>query len=59
MQQSGVQVKFIWVSEDRRSDALEMLERIRMSGALAQQVNPWIEADEAVMPGAADHAATF
>ena len=59
MQQSGVQVKFIWVSEDRRSDALEMLERIRMSGALAQQVNPWIEADEAVMPGAADQAATF
>ena len=59
MQQSGVQVKFIWVSEDRRSDALEMLERIRMSGALAQQVNPWIEADEAVMPGAADQAVTF
>ncbi len=59
MQQSGVQVKFIWVSEDRRSDALEMLERIRMSGALAQQVNPWIEADEAAMPGAADQAATF
>lgn len=59
MQQSGVQVKFIWVREDRRSDALEMLERIRMSGALAQQVNPWIEADEAAMPGAADQAATF
>ncbi len=43
MQLSGVCVKFIWVSEDRRSESLEMLERIRMSGAIVEQLNPWSE----------------
>ena len=43
MQSGGVCVKFIWVSEDTRKESLEMLERIRMSGALVEKVNPWNE----------------
>ena len=53
MQNSGVQVKFIWVSESGRSEALEMLERIRMSGALVQQRRPLGEAE---VPAAAPDA---
>ena len=54
MQNSGVQVKFIWVSESGRSEALEMLERIRMSGALVQQLDPWAGEVPAAAPDAAD-----
>ena len=41
MQRSGMQVKFIWVAESPRSEALEMLERMKMDGVLVETMNPW------------------
>ena len=41
MQHSGMQVKFIWITESPRSEALEMLERMKMDGVLVETMNPW------------------
>lgn len=41
MQQSGITVKLVWVSDDAREDAMEMLERLRMTGIQAERLDPW------------------
>ena len=46
MQQRGIQVKLIWITDAPRDEALEMLERLKMSGAIVERVDPW--AGEAV-----------
>ena len=43
MQKSGIRTKFIWVTDDPREESLEMLERLKMSGALVECVDPWRE----------------
>ena len=49
MQRTGMQVKFIWITDAPRSEALEMLERMKMAGVCVDTVNPW--AEESVPPG--------
>ena len=41
MQQRGIQVKLIWVTDAPRDEALEMLERLKMSGAIVERMDPW------------------
>ena len=41
MQRSGMQVKFIWVTDAPRDEALEMLERMKMANVAVQTVDPW------------------
>ena len=41
MQRSGVQVKLIWVSEDPRDEAMELLERLKMDNVQVERVDPW------------------
>lgn len=43
MQQTGMQVKFIWVTDAPRDEALEMLERMKMAGVQVQTADPWAE----------------
>lgn len=43
MQRSGMQVKFIWISDAPREENLEMLERMKMANVLVQWVNPWTQ----------------
>jgi len=43
MQRSGIQVKLIWVTDAQRADTLEMLERMKMSGVIVEQADPWLE----------------
>ena len=47
MQQRGIQVKLIWITDAPRDEALEMLERLKMSGAIVERMDPW--AGEAAM----------
>ena len=54
MQQRGIQVKLIWVTDAPRDEALEMLERLKMSGAIVERVDPW--AGEAAMASDARRA---
>lgn len=42
MQQSGIRTKLIWITDDAREESLEMLERVKMSGVLAEKMDPWI-----------------
>ena len=51
MQQRGIQVKLIWITDAARDDAREMLERLKMAGAIVETVDPW--AQEAFAPEAA------
>ena len=41
MQRSGVQVKLIWVSDDPRDDAMELLERLKMGNVQVERIDPW------------------
>ena len=41
MQRSGMQVKFIWITDAPREEFLEMLERLKMAGVTVETVNPW------------------
>ncbi len=41
MQRSGIQVKLIWVTDAPRDEALEMLERLKMSGVQVEMADPW------------------
>ena len=41
MQRTGMQVKFIWVTDAPRDEALEMLERMKMANVAVQTVDPW------------------
>ena len=43
MQRSGIQVQLIWATDAPRDEALEMLERLKMSGAQVRTVDPWAE----------------
>lgn len=43
MQQTGMQVMFIWVTDAPRDEALEMLERMKMAGVAVQTADPWAE----------------
>ncbi len=43
MQGSGMQVKLIWVTDAKRSDTLEMLERMKMAGVIVEQADPWLD----------------
>lgn len=44
MVKRGIQVKLIWITDAPRSEALEMLERLKMSGAQVERIDPWTEA---------------
>lgn len=41
MQQSGITTRLIWISDDAREENLTMLERLRMGGVQAEQLDPW------------------
>ena len=41
MQHSGITTKLIWVTDDARDEALELMERLRMSGVEAERLDPW------------------
>ena len=41
MQRSGIRVLLIWVTDAPRDEALEMLERLKMSGVQVRTVDPW------------------
>ena len=41
MQQSGITTRLVWISDDARDETLTMLERLRMGGVLAEQLDPW------------------
>lgn len=43
MQRSGIQVKLIWVTDAPRDEALEMLERLKMSGVQVETADPWAQ----------------
>ena len=43
MQQRGIQVKLIWITDAARDDAREMLERLKMAGAIVETVDPWAQ----------------
>ena len=43
MQRSGIRVLLIWVTDAPRDEALEMLERLKMSGVQVRTVDPWQE----------------
>ena len=43
MQRQGIAVKFVWIDDAPRTESREMLERIRMSGAQVEQIDPWTE----------------
>lgn len=45
MQQRGIQVKLIWITDAPRSESLEMLERLKMCGAMVERVDPWLGED--------------
>ena len=49
MQKMGIQTRFLWVADAARNENLEMLERLRMAGAIAEQINPWSEPAEATV----------
>ncbi len=40
---SGMQVKVYWVTDTQRTEALEMLTRLKLSGVRARQIDPWAE----------------
>jgi uncharacterized protein (DUF58 family) len=43
LRRSGMQVKVFWVTDTQRTEALEMLTRLRLAGIRAQQIDPWAE----------------
>ena len=53
MQQRGVQVKLIWISDAPRDEALEMVEMLKMTGAQVQRVDPWAAEGEVFPSGGA------
>jgi uncharacterized protein (DUF58 family) len=40
---SGMQVSVIWVTDTQRTEALEMLTRLKLAGVRARQIDPWAE----------------
>ena len=43
MQRSGVQVKLVWISDDPRDEAMELVERLKMDSVQVERVDPWRE----------------
>jgi hypothetical protein len=43
LRRSGMQVKVFWVTDTQRTEALEMLTRLKLSGVQARQIDPWAE----------------
>ena len=41
MQRSGVQVKLMWISDDPREEAMELIERLKMNSVQVQHIDPW------------------
>ena len=41
MQQSGITCRLVWISDDVRDENLTMLERLRMGGVKAEQMDLW------------------
>ena len=41
MVKRGMQVKLVWITDAPRSEAMEMLERLKMAGAQVQRIDPW------------------
>ena len=50
MQKMGIRTKFLWIADAARNENLEMLERLKMAGAIVQQINPWSEEAETAVP---------
>ena len=44
MARSGIRTKLIWVTDSRRTESLEMIERLKMEGVMVEKANPWNEA---------------
>jgi len=40
---SGMQVRVYWVTDTQRTEALEMLTRLKLAGVRARQIDPWAE----------------
>ncbi len=40
---SGIQVKVFWVTDTQRTEALEMMTRLKLAGVIARQIDPWAE----------------
>lgn len=40
---SGMQVKVYWITDTQRTEALEMLTRLKLAGVRARQIDPWAE----------------
>ena len=47
MVQRGMQIQLIWVTDAPRSEAMEMLERLKMAGAQVKCMDPWALQGEA------------
>ena len=43
MQRSGVQVKLVWISDDPRDEAMELVERLKMESVQVERMDPWRE----------------
>lgn len=43
LKRSGMQVKVYWVTDTQRTEALEMLTRLKLAGVRARQIDPWAE----------------
>ncbi len=43
LKRSGMQVKVYWVTDTQRTEALEMLTRLKLAGIRARQIDPWAE----------------
>lgn len=41
MQQRGIQVRLVWIADAPRAEEMEMLERLKMSGAQVERIDPW------------------
>ena len=53
MQRSGIAVRLVWVSDEKNEASLEMLERLKMAGVDACQLDPWAQ-DAPVTAGGED-----
>ena len=43
LRQSGLKVRFYWISDSQRQDALEMLQRLKFAEIYAQRVSPLVD----------------
>ena len=53
MVQRGMQIRLVWVTDAPRSEAMEMLERLKMAGAQVMLADPWAQ-DAPAQPGDAN-----